>query len=360
MPFVKLDCGILDSTLWPDADARAVFITALLMAEPFELKTPTPQIAVEDLSETGWIVPSGWYGFVPASGTGIVNRACMDRKLGMLGLVRLCSPDQDSRSSGFEGRRMARIDGGYLVLNFIRYRDRDYTAKDRSRRYRERKASLRRDGVHVTRDEPVTSRNVTHAEIRDQSTEVPKVPQAVAAPATLLNGTFNDGTMSGSPRTPTRVGSCHQHARVAIAWLNEKAGKHFRETETNLQLASARLKEPEVTIEGVKRMIERQVQLWSGTKQEEYLRPETLFGKEKFGGYYDQRDQPVIAKGTNPHGTNNSNGGKGIAPAFVNRNIGTYNDGNAQKYRDAGLISGGKNIQRPAVDGDDSNNPPVA
>lgn len=109
-------------------------------------------------------------------------------------------------------------------------------------------------------------------------------------------------TMSGSPTNPTPRGFFHQDAKVAIAWLNEHAGKHFRETATNLKLASARLREPGITIDGVKVMIGRQVAMWRGTRMEEYLRPETLFGKEKFGGYYDQRDQPIVnGHGIPPH-----------------------------------------------------------
>ncbi|HEX7600566.1 MAG TPA: hypothetical protein VF316_03130 [Polyangiaceae bacterium] len=75
MPFVKLDCGILDSTIWFDHEARELFLTALLMAEPQELTTPMPQLEISSLRETGWSVPPGWYGFVPASALGIIGRA---------------------------------------------------------------------------------------------------------------------------------------------------------------------------------------------------------------------------------------------------------------------------------------------
>jgi hypothetical protein len=34
----------------------------------------------------------------------------------------------------------------------------------------------------------------------------------------------------------------------------------------------------------------------------EFLRPETLFGKQKFGGYYDTRDLPVEPAVNNPTG----------------------------------------------------------
>lgn len=140
MPFVKIDCGILDSSLWVDQEARTVFLTALLMAVPFEVIDPEPQLATSSLNETGFIVPPGWYGFVGASGPGIVRRAGLELEPGMDALHRLGSPDKYSRSEKFEGRRLARVSHGYIALNYDEYRMRDYTAAERMRRYRARKA----------------------------------------------------------------------------------------------------------------------------------------------------------------------------------------------------------------------------
>ena len=159
MAFVKLDCGILYSTVWVDRDARDVFITALLMAQPGELLTPEPQLEANSLTPTGWEVPPGWYGFVEAAGPGIVRQAGVDDAAGMLALERLGSPDPESRSQQHEGRRLVRVDGGYIVLNFMRYRDRDHTAAARSQRYRDRKKA-KRHAVLVGRD-GVAPRNVT-------------------------------------------------------------------------------------------------------------------------------------------------------------------------------------------------------
>ncbi len=155
MPFVKLDCGILNSTLWIERECRELFITALLMAEPRELP-PMPQIAVRTLDETGWIVPPGWYGFVEAAGSGIIRRAIIDDEVGICALEKLCAPDHQSRSQEYEVRRMARIDGGYVILNYMKYRDRDYTAAARQRKYRE-KLALRRNMQSLRR-------NITQAE----------------------------------------------------------------------------------------------------------------------------------------------------------------------------------------------------
>jgi len=151
MPFVKLDTKILDSTLWVERESREVFITALLMAEPIELREPAEALKVQSIEPLGFTVPPGWYGFVPAAGLGIVRRAMVPQEAGLLALENLSSPDSASRSMEHEGRRMVRVDGGYLILNYMKYRERDYTAAERQRRLRERKrASVTRDVSTVT------------------------------------------------------------------------------------------------------------------------------------------------------------------------------------------------------------------
>ena len=139
MPFLKVDCGILDSSLWPRRPDRDVFLTGCLMATPKEFTAPQAQIEVDTLNETGWHVPPGWYGFIEASGAGIMSRAMVDQEPGLEALRRLGSPDMDSRTPSFDGRRLVRVAGGYVVLNYQAYRERDYSAADRQRRYRERK-----------------------------------------------------------------------------------------------------------------------------------------------------------------------------------------------------------------------------
>lgn len=139
MAFVKLDTGILDSTLWVEKDQRDVFLTALLMAEPRQFDEPQAQIEVDSMELTGFMAPPGWYGFCPAAGPGIVRRALADQDLGMRALRALGAPDAESRTKLFDGRRMIRINGGYLILNYMLYRDRDYAAADRMRALRERR-----------------------------------------------------------------------------------------------------------------------------------------------------------------------------------------------------------------------------
>lgn len=158
MAYVKLDTGLLDSTLWTDRDGREVFLTALLMALPHEVLEPTPELAVRSLDETGFVVPPGWYGRVPAAGVGIIRRAGVGIEEGLDALERLAAPDPESRTPDFDGRRLVRVDGGYIVLNFMKYRDRDTTAAERQQRYRDRHKG--RNAV-TSKSNAVTERNVT-------------------------------------------------------------------------------------------------------------------------------------------------------------------------------------------------------
>ena len=139
MPFVKLDKGLLTSTLWSLRPELEVFVTALLLAEPREFTESTPTICIGSLKDGDWDVPPGWYGFVAASGPSLVDLAHVDQSRGIEALRRLGMPEPESRSQAFGGRRLVRIDGGFLVLNFMKYRDYDHSAADRMRRLRMRK-----------------------------------------------------------------------------------------------------------------------------------------------------------------------------------------------------------------------------
>ena len=158
MPYVKLDNNILNSSLWSDHDARTIFITALLMARPIELREPTPTIKVAQLEPDDFVIPPGWYGMVDAASIGIIRQAGLNRAGGIEACERLAAPDPDSRSEDFDGRRMVRVDGGFIILNFQKYRDKDHTAAERQARWRERNKAKKETS------NAVTLRNITQAE----------------------------------------------------------------------------------------------------------------------------------------------------------------------------------------------------
>lgn len=113
MPFVKLDCNILDSTLWlSDPEVRVTFITMLAMASPD--------------------------GLVEATAPGIARRANLSIETVRRVIAELESEDDESRSLAENGRRIRRVEGGYMIVNYLKYREKDHTNAERQKRYRQR------------------------------------------------------------------------------------------------------------------------------------------------------------------------------------------------------------------------------
>lgn len=76
-------------------------------------------------------------------------------------------------------------------------------------------------------------------------------------------------------------------ADEVIDYLNEKANKQFRHTQTNRNRILPRLKEG-FTVEDCKAVIDRKSRDWlNNPDMSKYLRPETLFGS-KFEGYLNE------------------------------------------------------------------------
>jgi hypothetical protein len=215
--FVKLDSGLLDSSLWVQADARTMFLTALLLAHPVELLEPVEAIQIGSLKPLGFTVPAGWYGMVEAASTGLCARACLSPEAGTSALSVLASPDPDSRTPTYEGRRMVRISGGFLILNYMTYRERDYTAAERQRRYRERQKEQR-----AARD---VTRNITQVEVEadgdaeaDQKKQKPR-SRAAARPEDVPDAVWSDFAslrrQRRAPVTETVVAGIRREAAAA-------------------------------------------------------------------------------------------------------------------------------------------------
>ena len=97
MTYTKLFSSITESTLWAEDDhTRIVWITMLAMADR--------------------------YGRVWASVPGLAHRARVPLESAERAIVKLLGPDKHSRTKDFEGRRIAEIDGGWKLLNFLKYK----------------------------------------------------------------------------------------------------------------------------------------------------------------------------------------------------------------------------------------------
>ena len=121
--YVKLFASILDSSIWDEDHATLrTFLSLLLM--------------------------SNRDGVVQAAFSGLVRRSRCTRDEVRRALEILEAPDPESKDQDYGGRRIERIDGGWLVLNRAKYRDlkdadmeREQTA-ERVRQCRARKRAV--------------------------------------------------------------------------------------------------------------------------------------------------------------------------------------------------------------------------
>lgn len=129
--YTKLFGSIVGSTIWSEDDkTRIVWITMLAMANQ--------------------------HGEVEASIPGLAKFAKVSIEATEHALEKLKSPDKYSRSKEFDGRRIEEIDGGWLILNHAKYRekasedDRREQARIRAQRFRERNAGVTHSNAPVT------------------------------------------------------------------------------------------------------------------------------------------------------------------------------------------------------------------
>lgn len=96
--YIKAFQSMLDSSIWAEsAEVCKVWVTILLM--------------------------SNQDGMVYAAAPGIANRAQVPLDATLKALESFQSPDPHSRTLDHEGRRIERVDGGYMVLNYLKYRE---------------------------------------------------------------------------------------------------------------------------------------------------------------------------------------------------------------------------------------------
>ncbi len=81
-----------------------------------------------------------------------------------------------------------------------------------------------------------------------------------------------------------RFAGRRQVAAEILAYLNERAGKRFEPTDTNLEFIMARLREGASKQQCID-VIQERCAKWLGTDSAEYLRPATLFNRTKFAQY---------------------------------------------------------------------------
>lgn len=73
-------------------------------------------------------------------------------------------------------------------------------------------------------------------------------------------------------------------AERILCFLNEKAGRQYRNVDVNIKPIMQRLQSG-ITEEQLRAVIAKKCREWRGTSMESYLRPATLFGREKVEQY---------------------------------------------------------------------------
>jgi uncharacterized phage protein (TIGR02220 family) len=91
-----------------------------------------------------------------------------------------------------------------------------------------------------------------------------------------------------SPKTPLLA-----QARDLLQFTNEKTGRNFRPTEVNLKFIEGRLREG-YSVQECRAVVARKCREWGADdKMRQYLRPATLFNREKFSQYVGDVDVKV-------------------------------------------------------------------
>lgn len=125
------------------------------------------------------------------------------------------------------------------------------------------------------RDTPVTmTGHPRHSDTHNRN-------RTVKEPSDLLSGKPDEGGGEVEKPKPKRT----QQAEEVLRFLNERAHRAYQPTEVNLGLIVARLKEG-YTVEQCRMVIARKVRDWAlDERMAQYLRPATLFNREKFNQY---------------------------------------------------------------------------
>jgi len=167
--YTKLFQSILDSSIWQEShQTRILWVTMLAMADQ--------------------------HGEVQAAVPGLAKRAGVTLKEAEEAIATLSAPDQYSRTPDHEGRRIAKIDGGWEILNHAKYRraasleDRKEKAAERAKRFRDKhKPKDAQAGVPVRDDAlPETPHNAPvtlsddkqmQMQMQKQTNTTPKPPR---------------------------------------------------------------------------------------------------------------------------------------------------------------------------------------
>ena len=182
-------------------------------------------------------------------------------------IMRMIGASQDDLMLLISKKFLIPFESGVVVIKH--WRIQNYIRKDtyNETTYKDEKAMLTLDenkAYKLTCDEPVY----------EPSTQVRIGKDSLGKDINTLSAKPDDLTIK---------------AKLVLDALNQKTGKAFKYTDSNLRLIEARLKD--YTVEDCLKVIGIKCSQWKNDPQmNKYLRPETLFNATKFGGYLNEQE----------------------------------------------------------------------
>jgi hypothetical protein len=181
MGFTKLDSDILLSSI---------------MSEPPE----TFKVWIAFLAACG---PDG----VARVSSVAISKICdlsMDSVRGAI--AKLEGPDEESRSLNDEGKRIKRVDGGYKIINYQKYREKTYKETEAERKLKKRKGQ----GC------PEESGNVRTCP--EESGEIQEIPDTYASASSSASPLNNNGGEEDLPDTNTIPSGPKPEVAFEVFW----------------------------------------------------------------------------------------------------------------------------------------------
>lgn len=192
--FTKLFSDILRSSVWSESvEIRIVWITMLAMADR--------------------------NGNVFSSVPGLAKEAGVGIEVAVEAVNRFLSPDPYSRSKEHEGRRIEEIQGGWRLLNYLRYRERRDSEEtrignaQRQRRYRQRHAVTRPRNSNASVTGEVTGAvtdRYSDAKAEDRSQKTEEIPGVAGATPSLASDPKKKPKLHPTPPTPDEIEVYHR------------------------------------------------------------------------------------------------------------------------------------------------------
>lgn len=182
--FAKIYQTILRSSIWLEAPTtRIVWITMLVLADK--------------------------HGFVRASVGGLAHQAGVTRDECVAALETLSAPDPDSQTPDNDGRRVERIEGGWVVLNHHKYREmrteKQVKSAERSKQYREQNKKPKEDEAPISSkvvDSSIAAEEKAHTECDASRSSRSVTSRHAASVSASVSGSDQGGVQGEETKIP--------------------------------------------------------------------------------------------------------------------------------------------------------------